>query len=1042
MLPTAAVSDDEDDLLTEKAVKPRRATPAKRASRKATPVRVSTQEETVNAEEAGHDLLQMSSRPSPTEERIAAESPSPTTTPKASVKQPIRLSVGLEGLSPTVRSMYEIEVPPSSPFPMEPEMEEPAKKLKGKQAMFPPVTTTDNTPVEPALQNNQEGGEDKAAMEAVDGQTILESEHFTMISVDELPSQRDRLSSPAPIAKEAPNEKAAKSEPYFTRPAESPGYRTVIGAKRSSVPPNFLNYTTPFSQDNVASSPPALDAPKVTPQKPSTPKLVNVVKTGIALQGVVATPADRARGRLDNLFSGFSDGTRRELQAGLRLGEVLRQQMQDAESTQEANWQSNSASSSANIVYPRLPTPDDKDDNVTAESPANSSTSLASHTQPQQEPLSPARSEDAMSWQQHTPPTTEEEDNVPLQAVPIQQQAPLELRWQQQRDEVIRQAEAVGAKKLIEISEDDEEQAQDGIWEEADGKSPEVVVAPVEAVQPQGEESSYIDVPKRGKLSRTWRRRSSRTFRYSDEAVTPGTTPVRSAVPQSVEETQEDEPEDHAEELESGDSLTPDDATGDANLALDDEDQESPSERDVVSPLSDDSGDTGMFFHSNLPSLYRRPIRHHTPEKENEASKLDLSLLLGGSPLIKDSPVKGACPEKSTLEPSVFERSPLKESPLKHTTSERLTPFKNKPLFAPGLLFTPSKGSPLCREVVRSPTPEDDEPSDGEVSLDGLTPDEEEKDLESQLEDEEDAIQRQLREEMEQTSLEDVQQSIGEVHQSYTEESRPVATIPINFGDDTTDSIRTPHSGSPVRPSPSPMQSRRLFAPLQVEPISSPLSMALTASSPTQSSPAQRSASSSQPAKDDLKNDQPKGLFTRLTSYLFTSNPAPPVAAVPQHPLTTDYNALPKVEPWTKTHYKTLDRLYQDLKRFPDSFDPSLRENATLLNAKAQGANIGKYYGVKISNWGYDHTMTSPDLVVCGVFCQLLALESAEAYESLTGARIEQGSASMEGKQGEAITEWTVVKKYFSIVVGEQVRRDERRGVRIDRSKKFEVQWP
>ena len=220
--------------------------------------------------------------------------------------------------------------------------------------------------------------------------TILESEGFTMIDLESIPSARNFVSPPNERDKEragqieTPPDKSnngislsSPSEPRNAQPISSPAGHIQLKSRPTAIP-SYLTFAEGESDlsSTVPSSPPmvaqAIPAPlsdsvhlctKVTPEpysspqlpspprvstapfrphvapthKPTPPRLARVVRAGIALQGVLSpkfglekaqaqSPKLAQRGpkeRLDDLFEGFDSGTRRELRAGLRLGEEL-----------------------------------------------------------------------------------------------------------------------------------------------------------------------------------------------------------------------------------------------------------------------------------------------------------------------------------------------------------------------------------------------------------------------------------------------------------------------------------------------------------------------------------------------------------------------------------------------------------------------------------------------------------------------------------------------------------------------------------------------
>jgi len=201
-------------------------------------------------------------------------------------------------------------------------------------------------------------------------------------------------------------------------------------------------------------------------------------------------------------------------------------------------------------------------------------------------------------------------------------------------------------------------------------------------------------------------------------------------------------------------------------------------------------------------------------------------------------------------------------------------------------------------------------------------------------------------------------------------------------------------------------------------------------------------------------------LLSRLGTSLFTAligptGPPPPPKPLTHHTLT-DLPLLPAQEPWTKTHYKVLATLLERLYASPASFDPRRRDSGILASgimATKTGQLAQKYTDLVISNWGYEVHMTYLHTTLVALYCQLLTLPSLEAYEDKYGEGIELGDpyresvrrmeeARRRGKKVEMqITAWEVLGRLFSVVVGEQVRKDERVGKAVMRGTEGRMRW-
>lgn len=209
--------------------------------------------------------------------------------------------------------------------------------------------------------------------------TMLESEGFTMIDLDTLPSARYLRNSPSDDGIRADSGAVQEENSMQQPPAKSPNeISEEINISASQRPQPRISYPVITADESdlsstVPSSPPALakntrllNAPsllrpgmlrKVTPQPYSSPKLpsppriqarrtpqhrhresAGALFAGIALQEVVSpsVSSEKAASQVDifapkvsgqensqTLFKGFDPETQRELRAGLRFGEEL-----------------------------------------------------------------------------------------------------------------------------------------------------------------------------------------------------------------------------------------------------------------------------------------------------------------------------------------------------------------------------------------------------------------------------------------------------------------------------------------------------------------------------------------------------------------------------------------------------------------------------------------------------------------------------------------------------------------------------------------------
>ncbi|MCJ1314256.1 hypothetical protein MMC25_007936 [Agyrium rufum] len=130
------------------------------------------------------------------------------------------------------------------------------------------------------------------------------------------------------------------------------------------------------AESNLVPLPGIRNSPK---RKTTTPRLVKVVRAGIALQGILGPRAeadlkststkastkgiDQSRERINSLFSGFGENTRRELRAGLRLGEELAKRRQSVRQNEDTGFDEDLFLDIAGVSQSKLLTPSESDTN-------------------------------------------------------------------------------------------------------------------------------------------------------------------------------------------------------------------------------------------------------------------------------------------------------------------------------------------------------------------------------------------------------------------------------------------------------------------------------------------------------------------------------------------------------------------------------------------------------------------------------------------------------------------------------------------------------
>lgn len=375
---------------------------------------------------------------------------------------------------------------------------------------------TDETSAEPIADPTDEHGE---------FDSLLESEGFSMVSISSLPSAGLHSASPAEQNGGFPRGLEPKAQKYdaeniSTISQAAHGYSDISSIAQDQPPFNFVSsivHGVPDGQKTptdviIPQSPPA---PKVTAADPGprlwdqyedgSAKISRVMRAGAALQKTLDStngslqstpmsqgtdPATHARSEkglasaaalmqrslkstpeqpIEDPFAGFSGGTRRELRAGLRLGQEL------AKKRLRQSAPSKSVPAGKKNLAPRM------FENMDSQFPAQHieqehedpfKTSLVSYpVLPDQQLPSPAHTasddEGRMSWKSNTPKLEAPVRPLPAptptgQAEDIQEASSIdhmmlarEAEWQREREAVSRQIEMANASQVIVIDSDD-----------------------------------------------------------------------------------------------------------------------------------------------------------------------------------------------------------------------------------------------------------------------------------------------------------------------------------------------------------------------------------------------------------------------------------------------------------------------------------------------------------------------------------------------------------------------------------------------------------
>ncbi|MCJ1282642.1 hypothetical protein MMC26_001967 [Xylographa opegraphella] len=312
--------------------------------------------------------------------------------------------------------------------------------------------------------------------------------------------------------------------------------------------------------------------PKTAEPKPAgaTPKLARVVRAGIALQGVLnpvgqdakkeppksrqiqpITGKTSPKDRLDDLFSGFGAGTRRELRAGLRLGEQLakRQHVAAQAAAMSQNATDDVLQETTELGRPRSSSPQDTSDySLTAPGVTHplQYPPLPNPQLPSPEGSEMVNEDDAMSWKADIPDKQELTHigselatfSSPLPGKPSPMMIAREAEWQREREAVSRQVEEANSSQVIIIdnssTDGDDETPADDDEDAIEHSPPKAGEETIDIWQCEAQQSSQVQIvgkcdgselqfpeefvrPRRSKLPSPWRR--NKQVVYSDDPI-------------------------------------------------------------------------------------------------------------------------------------------------------------------------------------------------------------------------------------------------------------------------------------------------------------------------------------------------------------------------------------------------------------------------------------------------------------------------------------------------------------------------------------------
>lgn len=825
---------------------------------------------------------------------------------------------------------------------------------------------------------------DEGVTRMPDDTTVIDSENFSMISVDSLPSCAS-AAKPAPGAAGDGSSSIGHEQPrreiYLGLPSDNLHGISDPRTNARETLPAPPRYKTPSVEPVDLSQPPPVAAAPTISTEAQTPRIGRVVKAGVALQGLLepnrVTPEagasknlDDRLGHLDDLFRGFSERTRKELHAGLRLGEQLAKQ----NGTKSPSSSSRCSINKSVMALPQPPT------HIVANTTSHSSRLLTPEDQDGDTTLEarsievhyPALADGDQGSGLLSPVSSPDEDDHNTSWGVDTSSGCLPTGTHTQLSALHQSSEAA----RLNVADLREEHASSSPFMCENENAHKGYARQDQVLYTHG--GTMVSAHRHGPGMR--QSKSSNDLPRSDQAV--ANAEADQLLPKSSIEP--DEPtirsldQDRAEVIPNS---TP-------RQLEDDDDKE-----DV-----EDLDDTGMFYQANLSDSFnkkrRGESRRRRPPQPTISLNLDESLLPESSPPPASVTLPTSVPNPFTDTPprlAVVHSSPIKSSPLRQELrSSDISSDSILPTFEESTLpLAPS--SPFHTYV------EDDT---------GL----------SMASD-----QRQLMHEMAQpdSSLHRIRIEADEYLDAYMPQERSLHNLT-----EVTEPSRTWIKDSAIILPNS--QRHPQYAP------KSGLGRSFHEQNPPVGLCTKENTDTSQQQSDVSDIHTSNGLPTSRTS-----------SSLPDHPTLSKLKSLPAVEPWTKTHYKTLDKLYQLYKKQPCAFSTSEAPNASLNATLVDHFLIGtahSYIGARYRAWGYNVIFTESLVVVCAAFMQLLACNSLSVDKARTAKQIQVDIRQLD-TVGRTSIQDVVVERLATIILGEAVRRDEKNGKIVNRSGCLRVEY-
>ncbi|OAT07001.1 AT DNA binding protein [Blastomyces gilchristii SLH14081] len=964
---------------------------------------------------------------------------SPTPTERTMSQQPDSRS-RVEGSAPdNPASFMSSPYSPGKPTGLTPENTIDAGHTPGPQVRGYPTPTSSSlleegiaeiqTGDSSGAKNQQSGSVLDPTTQHREFDSILESEGFSMVSLGTLPSARQQLNHSFQDAVNQGMINSMKKSPKKEVLGKSKSESRHGGLSVSSIPKKDDAYmpssepqqTSQLSQQ-VRRSPrrnnktpgtifPSSQQPRAPAIQPSRPpkktrlvKLVRVIRAGIALQGVLnrrrrnsrlqspfSSPGqtrgddrEAVRQRLDALFRGFGSETERELRAGLRFGEQLANRLQESESRKKREEPGPAVDSP---MTPDGFAANERNDAGyagigNAESRSASSHSVKKHSN---------RELDGKSQLMSSLGNKNQSPQLRLGS----EMARREAQWQREREIISRQIQQANSSQVIVIDSDEgsperrplgneepEEHHEDNPMEEEDYE--DIWQQEAREVESQSESASFVELsreeiikPPRRVLPSPWKRNVDVADHSQDEEATPGPGPywanrtnLYPLLPRGKTETAKF----REQNVESSSLLgSPESATRRFY-------QQNNVSPENASSQPEYPEDQRPMRSTTIPTFAASYGRNESPYSDDQVSDADaIHPQWAPSPESGKNETRQTSPDNGDVysQPSVEDDHLYPELPSNSVHSSRNRPGAEEEIYS-------ETESPNLTPLALQYYQHDKEPST--IQSQSPTEPQQEPRPSSWFHKLTDLAPSWLTTPASRKVERKQPESISNPASPSSPNREPsVESSSIQMSSPTQ---RYSVSGSPAQP--LPIES----SPIQQSPVGEPLAQ----DSPLQEPPARESL-----AEEPLVHQRPHQPIKRTMVDTGTQFSSPPITK-PKRQIRrqppSQRKALAISGYFTDDHYAALRHLYHKAKRSPGSF----RYIETPDRNGMLGQRIYSADGV------YSRRITEMQIAIVDKFRRALSVDS----------RRRGGTGKVEWSETE------LLRRLFSIIVGEQVRRERK----------------